>query len=333
MKSKSILSLLIAMLVFTVIPGTIALADQADPDSTPTVEIDFYRNLLETGDVLCLIYANIPYASTPTASVGDAFIWSLIDTDNVTELGTDTGYAYVDNGYGYNVFSMYFDADESLTWSGNYTVRLSGNPLVFADPPVYNYTVSSDDYSDITDSYLAQLELSFRLIAIAGQLDTEWGLDSSESLIYESEIGSLLSIYGEVVFRNAIYGLQALCPMIFRFAVGDTEVTDRTYTEEYAENLSSQYAGTWVATAQQGGADLAGTSYDWMTTMVCLVIAVVAVFGGMALAAGDFWSGMVDGAIVLVGFARLGFFELAAVGLVAGMCWIYISGKMWSVWR
>lgn len=314
-------------------PGTIALADQADPDSTPTVEIDFYRNLLETGDMLCVIYANIPYASTPDDPVDDAFIWRLIDTDGTTELGQDVGYPYVDSGYGYNVYSMYFSAADNLTWEAAYTVRLSGNPVVFDDPPVYNFPVDSSDYSSITEQYLVQTELSIRIIAIANSLDIEWGLGASYSLLYESEVGTVLSIYGEAFFRNAIYGLQALCPMIFRFAVGDTEVTDRTYTEEYATNLSSQYAGTWVATAQAGGAALAGTSYDWMTIMLCIVITVLAIFGGMALAAGDFWSGAVDGSIVLIGCSRLGFFELAGVGLIVGMCWVYISGKMWSVWR
>ena len=330
---KAILSSVIALIIFLLIPAGIAFADQADPDSTPTVEIGFYRNLLETGDVLCVIYANIPYASTPDAPVNEAFIWRLIDTDGTTELGQDVGYPYVDSGYGYNVYSMYFSASDNLTWEANYTVRLSGNPAVFDDPPVYNFPVDSSDYSSITDSYLAQVDLGIRLIAIANTLDVEWGLGASYSLLYESEVGTVLSIYGEAFFRNAIYGLQALCPMIFRFAVGDVEVTDRTFTEEYATNLSTQYAGTWVATAQAGGAALAGTSYDWMTVMMCIVISVLAIFGGMALAAGDFWSGAVDGSIVLVACSRLGFFELAAVCLIVGMCWVYISGKLWSVWR
>jgi len=336
MKRKSrnlIFSVLIAVMVVTIIPAGIAFADQADPDTTPTVEVDFYRNLLETGDVLCVIYANIPYATTPDDPVDDAFIWRLIDTDGVTELGQDVGYPYVDSGYGYNVYSMYFSATDNLTWEADYNIRLSGNPAVFDDPPVYNFPVDSSDYSSITESYLVQTELAIRLIAIANTLDIEWGLGASYSLLYESEVGTVLSIYGEAFFRNAIYGLQALCPMLFRFAVEDTEVTDRTYTEEYATNLSTQYAGTWVGTAQEGGAALAGTSYDWMTLMLCVVICVLAIFGGMALAAGDFWSGAVDGSIVLITCSRLGFFELAAVGLIVGMCWVYISGKLWSVWR
>lgn len=330
---SGLLSLLLALAILAVIPAGAAMADQADPDSTPTVEIDVYRNLLETGDTFFLIYANIPYAATPDEPVNESFVFRLIDTDGTTELGQNTGYPYVDDGYGYNVYSMYFSAADNLTWGAAYTIRLSGNPTIFDDPPVYNYPVDSTDYSSLTVTYDVQVEMSIRIMAIANSLDIEWGLGSSYSLLYESEVGTVLSIYGEAFFRNAIYGLQALCPQIFRFAVGDVEVTDRTYDEEYAGNLSSQYAGTWVETAQQGGAALAGTSYDWMTVMMVIVIVVLAIFGGMALAAGDFWSGAVDGIIVMVSCARLGFFELAAVGLVTGMAWVYISGKMWSVWR
>lgn len=325
----------IAILVITcviLLPCSTALADQANPDSTPTVEMDFYQNLLETGDVLLIIYAVIPYAATPDDSVGEAFIWRLIDTDNVSELGSDTGYVWVDNGYGYNVFSMYFNAADNLTWNSDYILRLSGNPAVFITPPEYNYPVSTSDYSDAIAATV-KTELATRILTISTDLDIQWGLGAAYSLLLEEEAGTVLSIYGEAFYRNAIYGIQALCPQLFRFAIGDIEVTDREWDTEYTDNLSNQYTGTWIETAQSGGAGFAGTTYDWLTILLVMGMAVAAIFAGISLSGGDAWAGMIDGGIVLLGGARLAFFDPTFAGLVVAICWLYVSAKVWSVLR
>jgi len=104
---------LLLVLIPLILVATPAYADTPDPDSTPTlVKADWYRNLLEPDDRLLIWEANIPYAIPPTTLVTETFYWELIDTDNVTVLGTTTGYAYHDNGYGYNVYSMYFSYQE-----------------------------------------------------------------------------------------------------------------------------------------------------------------------------------------------------------------------------
>lgn len=326
------ISIVLGVTCVLLLPCSTALADQSNPDSTPTVEIDFYRNLLETGDVLLLIYANIPYSSTPDAEVGDAFIWRLIDTDNVTELGSDTGYVWVDNGYGYNVFSMYFSAADNLTWETEYILRLSGNPAIFTDPPEYNYPISTTDYSGAT-AETVETELSVRILTISTDLDIKWALGAAYSLLLEEEAGTVLSIYGEAFYRNAIFGIQSLCPQLFRFAINDIEVTDRTWTDAYADNLTGQYSGTWIETAQSGGASLAGTGYDLTTILLILGMIAAAVFAGMSLAGGDAWAGMLDGGIVLLAGARLAFFDPTFAGLVVAICWLYVSAKVWSVLR
>jgi hypothetical protein len=330
---RLLIAVLLSLSILIGLPATIALADQPDPDSTPTVELNFYRNLLETGDVLLIIYANIPYAATPTAQVGDAYIWRLIDTDNVTELGSDTGYAWTDSGYGYNCYSMYWSAADNITWGELYSIRLSGNPAIFVTPPEYNFPVNLSDYSVLTVTAEVQSDLALRIITIATELDTAWGLGATYSLLLETETGTVLSIYGEAFFRNAIYGLQGLCPYLFRFIIGDIEVTDRTWGDNFTANLSTMYAGTWVATAQAGGAALAGTSYDWMSLLMFAILGIAAVFASMWLAGGDFWAGGIDGAIVLLGGARLGMFEFGILALIVALSWMYVSAKMWSVVR
>ena len=111
-------SIILALLAVFLL-ATPAYADTPDPDSTPTVdEINIYTNVLETGDWLIVIYANIPYAIPPTTPVTSTFIWRFMDTDNVTELANTVGTNYNDDGYGYNVYSMYLTADNRTPLPG-----------------------------------------------------------------------------------------------------------------------------------------------------------------------------------------------------------------------
>lgn len=312
--------------------SSVALADQADPDSTPTVDFDVYRNLLETGDFLLLIYANIPYASTPDDDVAGSFIWVLYDTDNVTELGTDIGYVYQASGYGYNVYSMYFSAADAPTWGLAYSVSLQGNPSVFDDPPVYEYQLSSGDYTTLTASADVQSELEVRLLTIAADLNVRWSLDEDYWLTTDMETGTFLSIYGSNFFRGAIYGVQGLAPGIFSFQVGEIVHTNRSWSNAYATNISSQYAGTWVATAQTGGANLFNKSYD-LTSLIMALTGVIAVFLlGLAIAR-NAWFGLLDAIFLAVVFARLNFIELSFLAMLAGVAWLYVSAKTWGLVR
>lgn len=307
-------------------------ADQADPDSTPTVEdINVYRNLLETGDRLYLIYANTPYATTPDVNFPHAFVWRLFDTDNTTELGSTVGYAYGDaDGYGYNVFSMYFAASDNLTWEENYILRLSGNPSVFDVPPYYDYPVSISDYTTLTDSDDNQDALAVRILELAHQLDIRWGLDTDYSLLLETEAGTVLSIYGESFFRGAIYGVQALAPNAFRLVVGDLDATDRTWDTEYAENLTEQYAGTWIEPAKTGGGTMFGVGYDLMSIILSMVCAAMLIWGNMKITS-DHWNALIDVSILLVTFPYIDLIPLSFTALVCAIFAIYEGTRVKSM--
>lgn len=330
-----ILLMLLAGLLFSSTP---VYADTPDPDSTPTVDqINIYRNMRETGDMLVLVYANIPYATIPDTPVTQTFIWSILDTDNVTELGSTVGYAYnisthQDDGFGYNVYSMYWNAANvtalGITWGTSYTIRLSGNPAVFDTPPIYNYTISAGDYSDLTAQADVQEELGNRILAIGAGLNTKWGLSTTYSLVTELEAGTALSLYGEAFFRGAIYGAQSLAPGIFSVVIRTIDVPERTWDPEYSENVTSQWEGTWVETAQEGGKALFGTTYDLLSIIMLLVMSGGLLIGNIILT-GDHWNGLVDIAAFGVIGARLAMYDLAFLILIAALCWIYISAKVW----
>lgn len=332
------LIVILGLLVGLLCNSTPAYADTPDPDSTPTIEqFNVYRNMRESGDLLVLVYANIPYSDIPDTPVTETFIWSLIATDNVTELGSTVGYAYnisthQADGYGYNVFSMYFDADNvtalGIIWGTSYTIRLSGNPAVFDTPPIYNYTISASAYSDLTTQADVQDELGLRILTIAKDLNSKWGLSATYSLVTELEAGTALSVYGEAFFRGAIFGIQSLAPGIFSVVIRTISVPERTWDPEYSENVTRQWEGTWIETAQEGGKALFGTTYDLLSIIMLLVMSGGLLIGNIMLT-GDHWNGLIDVTAFGIIGARLGMYDLAFLILIAALCWIYISAKIW----
>jgi len=326
------ITIALAILVALLCCMTVVSAAMANPDSNPTVEIDIYRNSIETGDMVLIAYANIPYATMPTDPVTSTFLWSLIDTDNVTVLGSTVGYAYNKNGYGYNIYSMYWSAAnftaQGMVWGTSYTLRLAGNPTYFASPPVYNYNINAADYSAQTVKADVQNEIGDRVLALAADLNNKWGLLTVYYLNTENELGTVLSLYGEAFFRGAIYGLQAMAPNIFGVVMRVIDIEDRVWTDNYTEQLVNQYAGTWVETSQEAGKALFGTTYDLLSVMLMLVMALGLVYGNIAIT-GDSWNGLIDASLVSIIGAKLGLYDFAFLILLAAIAWIYISAKIW----
>lgn len=313
--------------------ATPAYADTNDPDSTPTVEdINIYRNSIESGDWVVIIYANIPYSAIPDTPVTDTFIWRLIDTDNVTELGSTIGFDFNDDGYGYNVYSMYFSASTvttlGLVWGTSYPIRLLGNPAVFDSPPIYNFTVNAVDYSSETTRAAVQSEIASRVITIASDLFNKWGLSANTSLLTQNESATVLSTNGESFFRGAIHGLQAMAPGAFSVVIRVIDIEYRTWTDNYSGNLTSQGTGTWVETSQAAGDALFGTDYNFLSLLMLLVMCGALMYGNVTLT-GDAWNGLIDCSVLGIIGARLGMFDLGFLMLMAALCIFYISAKIW----
>ena len=332
MRSTKVLIVVLAILLLSATP---VFADTPDPDSPPTVEeINVYRNTIETGDWLVLIYANIPYSSTPNTSMTQTFTWRMIDLDDVTELGNTVGYSYNDDGYGYNVYSMYWSASEVVAngmlpnWGASFTLQLAGNPAVFDTPPIYNFTINAADYSTLTVRADVQAELVARILTLAGSLNNRWGLPTVYSLLTQNETATVLSIYGEAFFRGAIHGLNAMAPGVFSVVMRVIEIIDRTWTENYTGNLTGQWSGVWIDTAKAAGQALFGTTYDLLSIIILLVMCGGLMIGNIMLT-GDHWNALVDCALLGVIGARLGMYDLGFLILVAAMCSVYISAKIW----
>jgi len=327
------IGILLILLAMVLLSATPIYADTADPSLAPTVkEINVFRNLIESGDALFLIYANIPYSTIPDTPVTQTFIWRLIDTDGVTELGSTLGFDYNDSGYGYNVYSMYFTAAEvtalPITWGTSYIIRLSGNPAVFDDPKTYNFPMNVNDYTTAVTQADNQAELAARILTLAGDLDNKWALAPTYSLLTQNETATVLSVFGSALFRGAVRGLQAMAPTAFNVVVRALDVPDRKWSDNYTANLSTQWSGTWVDTAKAAGAVLFGTDYDLLSIIILLVMCGGLMIGNLMLT-GDHWNGLIDVAALSVVGARLAMYDLAFLILIAALCWMYISAKIW----
>jgi len=329
--------MLLAFLLF----ATPVYADTPLPDSDPTITggslgIDVYQNVLETADLFMLVYMNIPYATTPDDPVSSTYSVSFRSADGLTLFGATSGFAYnvgtyTGNGYGYNVYSIYLSAAEvtalGIVWGDGYQLRLSGSPAFFLAPPVYNYTVDPGDYNasgvDTVKGVIAA-----RIIEIATDINTRWGLTAIYYLTEENETGTNLSIYGEALFRGAVRGVQAIAPDAFAVAINAIDYTERTWTTNYTDAVSSQYDGTWIQTSREAGAALFDASYDLLTVILMVGLGVGLIIANIMLSS-DFWNALIDVSVLMVFAARLDFYDFFFLLLIGAIASIYIARTVW----
>ena len=331
MKKRHIILAVILSITFILSVSSPAYAIELPDDTPEVIEINAYRNILETADMLVIVYENTPYATTPNMTYSEAFIWKIYDTDGSTELGYAMTSNYHDLGYGYNVISFYFSAADAVTWGEYYYIKLKGLAAAFASPPTYTFQMAAGDYSSLTDTDEVREAIALRIMRLALDLNNKWDLDSADRLTADYEIGTRLSIEGQAFFRQSIYGSQAMAPTIFPMYYSDVTDEDRTWTDAYVSELEGQYTGTDVGAAITEGMALTDTDYNLLGLMIVLAIVILLIFGHWYLGSGNRWTGFIESAPVLVISGRMALLGLGELGLVVALCWLYFSGRLWKV--
>ena len=102
----------------------------------------------------------------------------------------------------------------------------------------------------------------------------------------------------------------------------------RTWDTAYADNISAQWGGTWIDTAQAAGKAFFNTDYDLFSIILVLGLGMMLLVGNI-MVTGDHWNGMIDVGFLAVITARLGMYDLAILILIAALCWFYIGTKVW----
>lgn len=305
--------------------GLLSLALQAyavdPPDTTPSVS-DIAANvyLLEEDDVLIYGLYNLPYASVPTDSADQAYVFRLMDGDD--QLGVVAPFVYFDNGYNEGVFAFYFSASDNLTIETVYTIRLSQSPAYFDDPQSYDSSMPMTAWTDKTDQDDNQAELTLHILNLATTLATE-----HDATLTESSVGGtvLSDPAGETYFRGAIYGIQAMAPDLFLVQSLTWDTSDREWATTEYDSYTSRFTGTFIGEAVDETETAFGIDGQTLMTLLFLLPIVI----GACLLSQWKWRklepGYMVGSLALILTALMGWVELALFATIFQMFVLYIG--------
>jgi hypothetical protein len=214
---------LTAMLPFSTTAYAIDLPDALEIKSAAA-----FRDLIETGDTFIVFHGKVNYDSdngTYPTTPASLSIMLRFYADNGTQLASAAPYVYSpfeNAGYGDFVSGFYLTANESPTWgAGNY-INIAGKPAYFTPVPApVDYTLISSDYSTVTGSEDNQLALYIYIMGLADAFNSIYTEIPMKSI---TDIGTVLSAYGEAYFKSALPGLEDLCPDLFYIQVYTPEV-------------------------------------------------------------------------------------------------------------
>ncbi len=293
-----------------------------DPDSDPSVSnVKVNINLITAGDIVIYGDYNIPYASIPSVPADDAFIFRLLDTDNVTELGAIVPFVLFDSGYNKGAFGFYFASGVA---SGEaYTIRISQNPSQFDTPTSVDYVIPLSAYTSKSTQEDNQIELAINIIAMAQRLES---YHTDYTLLESSAGGTVLSDpTGETYFRGAIYGIQAMAPALFLIQVLEFDTTERSWTTDQFDTYRERFDGTWVGTS----VNATGSQFGITPQMLMGVIfALPLCLGAIILSSMKFKKaepGFIAAAIFLILASLMGWMPTAIFAIIYQVMAIYLA--------
>lgn len=314
-----------SLVLIFLIASPVYAADTPLPDGTPTIdETHINRYMLEEDDFVLYFIVNIPYDTTPDLPVDRTFFISLIATDNTTVLGSREIYDFTNDGYGENPVSFYFDPDDAPTWGEEYTVRISGKPSAFADPPVYNIPLSASDYTDETGHTENQNEMRQYIIDIAQTLSVSMSID----LLEESDITTVFSSYGQELFRNAIPGIQNMLPSLFPIVIYQPDYSEREWTEAQSANYSGRYTDTPEGTAiNDFWSSMIHVNFS-LAASIPIIVACVAFMIMSAKQTEQIYSGLLNCSAAVIISGPAGWIPMAIISIIMLFLTFYSSTRI-----
>lgn len=290
MKRRLFRSLVIAIVAVMLV--ALPVLAIANPDSIafycigsdPVYKV-FY-NVLEDDDMLFVAEQFVYYAATPNETASEAFLFELVNTT------TNATIASVPlNDYGAKPISIYMSASQvaaaGLAVGGGYTIRITGNPLLFASSA--NNTVfavlTASDYVDqllgVDGGIATDNNLRNFLIGVAEDIETyDSPAAGSEYLVTVAGIQYLTTGYGDSLFLEGIPALNTMCPILFQSAITPMEGDVPESTGAYKSEVD--ILPQWGETVSNGLTNLGiylGINQELAGSAVLLLLAVgLAVF-------------------------------------------------------
>lgn len=272
-------SLLSALMVLLL--STPALASVAQPGTIAIAEVDAYRHCLEDGDMLVIVKYQLDYATNPDDSVEYTYLGRMMD--DTTQLDAVTPYSYYNSGYDWGIYSFYFSAADAPAWSGNYTVRLEGNPSLDwagGTPPLAS-TSSITWHSTLTQG-ATEVLLESKILLLADDLSDRWQV----TLTQEVTGGTTLNTAGVQYFGNSISDLREMVPDVFPTGIEAVAFTEEEHTQAYRTTLLSRIGtGDVLGKARASVANLLGVDNN-MAGAIMFFMFLGAVVWGIAYGTG-----------------------------------------------
>lgn len=292
------------------------------PDDDPSVyNLHVNRNLFTSGDALFYGQYLLPYADPPDTLADDAFIIRLIDTDNVTELGAVTPYAFFDNGYNYGAFGIYIES--GIVWDANYTLRISESPAQFDEPASVDHVIQASVYSSRITQEDNKLELAVNILDIAQNLEQHY---TDYALVEASAAGTVLSApTGENYFRAAIPGIQSMAPSLFLVQIVSLDYTAENWTMERFETYEERFEETWVGTSANATASQFGFTVQTAMALIAIMPASI----GAIILSHKKWRkaepGFIVATVLLIMAVVMGWLPKAIFAAIFQLMGIYIA--------
>ncbi len=324
--------LIALLLLFVTLPAYATAISNPDTPPGPTLtDIHANRNLYVSGDMLIYGMYNLPYATLPTTvdpswTAANAFIFRLISTDGVTELGTITPYVYFDSGYRQGAFSLYFTAG-AIPWGESYVLRISENPALFATPLKWD-TSGGISYTTFTSQADNQVDLADKIAILAHALED---YHSGYTLLATSAGRTILSSSGENYFRGAIPGLEAMAPSLYFVQSSPIDYTSTNWTTANFDVYASRFNGTWIGDAEIATAAQFGLPRQLIMSIPILILCLFFVAMGSFLVR-KFEPGWICSTLMVMMGAILGWVPMAIFALIFQtllfyLAWMWLGSK------
>ncbi len=296
----------------------------ADPPDSISIDVRYVnRNLIEDGDLLFYAIYDIDYTLLPDEDIDEIFIFRLVDTDGVTELGSNEAFPFQNQGFGKGLISFYFNATDAaaLVFGSSYYIRVQGKPGFFATPPDELFILDASDWTTLTTQAENRLETRNNIIAISRTLESDW---LTVDLLIQIDIGTVLNVDGEEYYRNSIFGIQAMVPSLFETQVNDPDYTERTWNTTQQTTYEERWTNTTIGGGIQGLSDVWSLDFNMVASLPLLIGSILAI-----IAAGKMNGKPEAGFLCVVALVILGGFmgwtPFALIAVASALCFLYIA--------
>lgn len=312
----------LAVVLFLAIVSVVAAQDVDEADTLALRSVRAYGGIAEEADILIVVEYEIAYATIPTRTAAETFIFHYYDrTEGIRRSATPV--VKVNGGYGNGVVSIYFESGIiavlvlDITWGDPDFVRLTGSPVVFDGPQETTRPISWR----ATSTPQIVLEHDIRQLARTLETRPEWtGVDLISSAVLTAD--------GEDYFETVIPNLRRMAPSLFDAAASAPIFDAEDHTQAFGDDVDAFFVGSAWASVFPNLATFLGIP----TIMAKLVVAMIILIAAIAVAVkltGEPGAAVPAAAIIMA--VTLGPMGLISIQVIAVIGFMSALGVWWML--